>query len=58
MCSGQRAASSNSRNHSTMDQALEVFCDPSCGNIYLYLFQLVDLPQPIFKCINPRYYYL
>lgn len=21
-----------------------ILCDPSCGNIYLYLFQLVDLP--------------
>lgn len=28
-------------------------CDPSCGNIYLYLFHLVDLPQPILKRINP-----
>lgn len=30
-------------------------CDPSCGNIYLYLFHLVGLPQPILKRINPSY---
>jgi hypothetical protein len=56
VCSGQRV--SLAMAETTMVRALWVICDPSCGNIYLYLFQLVDLPQPILKCINPRYYYL
>lgn len=59
LCSGQRIFSAAAGT--PVVSALYVFCGPSGGNIYLYLFhlfRLVDLPQPILKCINPRYHYL
>lgn len=56
VCVGQRI--SLAKAETSVARPLKVFCDPACENIYLCLFQLVDLPQPILKCINPKYYYL